>query len=179
MSDFFKKIFAAVTPKTAKEYKLLAVCGVFCVFLLAVDQWTKIVIERTFELYSSKVIISDFFSLVYVTNPGAAWGILAGKWYILLGIALAALIVCIVCFRKITEGYPERYYAVALLFSGIIGNSIDRIWRGEVVDFLDFYVRVQDKIYHWPAFNVADIAICCGVGIFVLSTLFRPEKKVE
>ena len=179
MSDLFKKIFAPVTPKTARDYKLLAGCGVFCALLTAVDQWTKIIIERSFELYSAKVVIPEFFSLVYVTNRGAAWGILAGKWYILLGIAAAALICCVVAFRRITENYPERYWSIALLVSGIIGNSIDRIWRGEVVDFLDFYVRCGDKIYHWPAFNVADIAICCGVGIFILSSLLRPEKKSE
>ena len=179
MSDFFKKLFEPLTPNSAREHRYLAVCGVVCALLTALDQWTKIIIERTFNLYQAKVIIKDFFSLVYVTNKGAAWGILAGKWYILLAIAAAALVCCIIFFRKITENYPERIVALALLVSGIVGNSIDRIWRGEVVDFLDFYIRIGDKFTHWPAFNVADIAICCGVGIYILSNLIRPDKKKD
>lgn len=177
MSDLFKKIFAPLIPHSAKEYKYFAVCGILCALLIALDQWTKIIIERTFYLYQSKTVIDNFFSLVYVTNKGAAWGILAGKWYILLGIAVIALVCSVVFFRKLTENYPERYISFALLISGIIGNSIDRIWRGAVVDFLDFYINAGDKFIHWPAFNVADIAICCGVGIYILSNLLRPEKK--
>lgn len=179
MSDFFRKIFAELTPHSARENRCFAVCGVLCALLIALDQWTKIIIERSFMLYQAKVVIPDFFSLVYVTNKGAAWGILAGKWYILLGIAAAALVCCVIFFRKITENYPERVLAMALLVSGVIGNSIDRIWRGEVVDFLDFYIKAGDKFIHWPAFNVADIAICCGVGIYILSNLIRPEKKSQ
>lgn len=177
MSDFFKKIFAPLTPETARENKYFVVSGVLCVLMIALDQWTKIIVERSFALYQSKTVIENFFSLVYVTNKGAAWGILSGKWYILLGIAAAALVFCIFFFRKITENYPERFIALSLLVSGIIGNSIDRIWRGEVVDFLDFYIKSGEKFIHWPAFNVADIAICCGVGIYILSNFLRPEKK--
>lgn len=177
MSDFFKKNFQPVIPGTARERKYFVVAGVVCALLTALDQWTKIIIERSFYLYQSKVVIPDFFSLVYITNKGAAWGILAGRWYLLLGISAAALFCCVFFFRKITENYPERIFAMALLVSGIVGNSVDRIWRGEVVDFLDFYIRIGEKVWHWPAFNVADIAICCGVGIYVLSNLIRPEKK--
>lgn len=177
MSDFFRKIFTPRTPGSAEEYRFIAGCGVLCALLIALDQWTKIIIERTFALYQSKVVINDFFSLVYVTNKGAAWGMLAGKWYILLAVAAITLLCCIFFFRKITENYPERIAAMALLVAGICGNSIDRIWRGEVVDFLDFYIRTGDKILHWPAFNVADIAICCGVGIYILSSLLRPDSK--
>lgn len=179
MSDFLRKIFSPVTPKTAREYRLFAVNGVLCVLLIVLDQLTKIIIERNYVINSGKVVIPDFFNIVYVTNPGAAWGIMAGKWGLLLVIAVAAMFMCIIFFRKITENYPERIFALALLVSGIIGNSIDRIWRGEVVDFLDFYVRINGKAHHWPAFNVADIAICCGVGIYILSNLIRKENKEE
>lgn len=179
MSDFFRKIFAPLTPHTAREYKYFAVYGVICALLIALDQWTKIIVERTFVLYESRKVIDGFFSLTYVVNKGAAWGILSGKWYILLGIAAAALFCCIFFFRKITENYPERVAAVSLLVSGIVGNSIDRIWRGAVVDFFDCYIQIGEKIYHWPVFNVADIAICCGVGIYVLSNLIRDEKKKD
>lgn len=177
MSDFFKKIFAPLTPHSAREYKYFAGYGVFCALLVALDQWTKIIVERHFVLYESRKVIDGFFSLTYVVNKGAAWGILAGKWYILLGIAAIALFCCIYFFRKITENYPERIAAIALLVSGIVGNSIDRIWRGAVVDFFDCYIRMGEQIYHWPVFNVADIAICCGVGIYILSNFIRQDKK--
>ena len=74
------------------------------------------------------------------------------------------------------EGYAERYFALLLVLGGVVGNSIDRIWRGAVVDFFDFHW--YDK-FRWPVFNVADIAICIGVGLFVLSTLLRPSGKKE
>ena len=88
------------------------------------------------------------------------------------------VIIATVCFlRKLCEGYRERYVAILTVLSGVVGNSIDRIWRGEVVDFLDCYV----KSYHWPAFNIADCAICIGIGIYMLSVLLRPapEKSAE
>ncbi len=177
MSDKSKKVFEALIPHSAREHKYFTVSGILCALLIIIDQWTKIIVEQSFALYSSKTVIDGFFSLVYVTNKGAAWGILEGKWYILLAIAAVALAVCIFFFRKITENYPERVIAVGLLVSGIIGNSIDRIWRGAVVDFLDFYISTNGKVYHWPAFNVADIAICTAVGIYLLSGFLRPDRK--
>ena len=79
-------------------------------------------------------------------------------------------------FRRLAEGYAERYFALLLVLGGVVGNSIDRIWRGAVVDFFDFHW--YDK-FRWPVFNVADIAICIGVGLFVFSTLLRPSGKKE
>ena len=76
--------------------------------------------------------------------------------------------------KQICEGWTERYYALLLVMSGIIGNSVDRIFRGAVVDFLRFHW--QDKV-EWPSFNIADSAICVGVFIFIISMLIRPEKK--
>ena len=89
--------------------------------------------------------------------------------YILLAHPLAA----IYFLRKLCDGYAERYTAILMVISGVIGNSIDRIWRGEVVDFLDFYI----KSYHWPAFNIADCAICIGVGLYTLSVIVRPAPE--
>ena len=77
-------------------------------------------------------------------------------------------------FSYLTEGYPERYFAIFIILGGVVGNSIDRIWRGAVVDFFDLHYY---EAYHWPVFNIADIAICVGVGIFVLSSLLRPSRK--
>jgi signal peptidase II len=119
-------------------------------------------------------IVPGLFNLTHVNNPGAAWGILAGYGWLLL--AVSVLVLCGVVFymRKLTEGWAERYFALGMIASGIIGNSIDRVWRGEVVDFLDFY---YDSMGHWPSFNVADSAITAGVAIFIISSFFRPQRK--
>ena len=67
-------------------------------------------------------------------------------------------------------------YPLFMILAGVFGNSIDRVWRGSVVDFLDFHYK---NIWSYPVFNIADIAICCGVGIFILSGFIRPERKIE
>ena len=77
-------------------------------------------------------------------------------------------------FRYLTEGYSERIIALGLVMSGIIGNSIDRIWHGEVIDFIDFHYY---NVWSYPVFNIADIAICTGVGVFILSNLLRKSPK--
>ena len=118
-------------------------------------------------------VIPDFFNLTYITNTGAAWGILAGHGWLLLLISFAVLIAVIYFIHTLTEGWPERIYAIALISSGIVGNSIDRIFRREVVDFLQFLFGK----YQYPSFNIADSCICVGVFLFIFSTILRPEKK--
>ena len=146
------------------------------ILVLALDQWTKAVVVRRFHLGESVPVWEHFFSLTYVRNDGAAWSILSGQGWLLLLVAALVTAVVIWKFRSLTEGYAERCFALILVLGGVVGNSIDRLWRGSVVDFFDFHW--YDK-YHYPVFNVADIAICVGVGLFVLSTLLRPSKKKE
>lgn len=144
------------------------------VILLLVDQWTKFIVERQFRLGESRPVWEPFFSLTFVRNEGAAWSILTGHGWLLLTIAAVVTFGVVWFFRSLTEGYVERCFALLLVLGGVVGNSIDRVWRGAVVDFFDFHWYDG---YHFPVFNVADISICIGVGIFVLSTLLRPAKK--
>ncbi|QSH40502.1 signal peptidase II [Lentisphaerota bacterium ZTH] len=150
----------------------------FAVGLLILDQITKILVESSLKLGERITVIPGFFDLTHITNKGAAWGILHGYGWLLLLIAAAVVVVAFLCIRWLTEGYNERYFAIFIVFSGIFGNSIDRIWRGQVVDFLDFYIY-YNREHHWPAFNVADISICVGVGIYFLSTLLRSDKNSD
>ena len=99
---------------------------------------------------------------------------LSGKVWLLLVIAGVVSVAMIKFFRYLTEGYFEREIALFMIFSGVIGNSIDRLWRGAVVDFLDFHWQ---DVWSYPVFNVADIAICTGVGLFILSGFLRPEGE--
>jgi signal peptidase II len=166
-------IFAKSQPGSAAERKIIAWGAAIAAVLLVVDQITKILVERNFALGEHIQIIPGFFDLTYVTNKGAAWGILHGYGWLLLAIAIAVILVAVSTMRWLTEGWNERYLALFIVISGIIGNSIDRIWRGEVVDFLDFYVNG----WHWPAFNIADSAICVGVCVYFLSTLLRKSDS--
>ena len=144
-------------------------CAILTGLILVIDQITKMIVENA--ITSPIKVIPGLFNLVFVKNTGAAWGILAGKSWLLLIISAVVFVLIVVFIRRIAEGWPERYYSMALIAGGIAGNSIDRIWRGSVVDFLDFHYGS----YHWPAFNVADSAICVGVFIFIISSWIRPQ----
>ncbi len=142
-------------------------------FVLLLDQMTKIVVEREFILHESRPVWDGFFSLTFVRNYGAAWSMFSGYGWFLLAVALLVTVGALWFFRYLTDGFIERYFAIFVILGGVAGNSIDRIWRGAVVDFLDFHFRG----YHWPVFNVADIAICVGVGIFILSSIVRKPRR--
>ena len=169
------------TPVNQEQEKELSSRKVFliscsaAVLLYLLDQLTKIIIVSSMKLYESIPVIDGFFNIVSVRNRGAAWGIFHGKQWFLLLIAFLALLAVVFFFRKLTDHFKERIFALFLLCSGILGNCTDRLFRNEVVDFLDFHLGD----YHWPAFNVADICICVGVGIFVISSLLRPEPEEE
>ena len=157
-----------------RERAVLWVSAAVALFLLLLDQLTKLWVEHSFRLYESRPVIPGWLSLTSVRNHGAAWNMLSGHGWLLLLIALGALAAILWFFRSLTEGWCERYIAAFMVISGIFGNSIDRLWRGAVVDFID--VHYYD-MWRYPVFNVADIAICTGVGIFVLSSLLRPDLK--
>jgi len=167
-------LFLRLDDNSRRERFFLAGSVALALILLLLDQGTKLWVERTFALHESRPVIHGWLSLTSVRNYGAAWSILSGHGWILLAIALAALMAILRFFRALTENWPERYIAAFMVISGIIGNSIDRLWRGAVVDFID--VHYYD-VWKYPVFNIADIAICTGVGIFVLSSLLRPEQK--
>ena len=166
-----------IAERSKEEFRLIRISVGVAFFLLIIDQLTKLLVEQQMQLGKPVPIIDGFFALTYVTNPGAAWGMFSGYGIVLFIIGLLVVAAAIYHLRKLCDGYPERYVAVMTVISGVIGNSIDRIWRGEVVDFLDCYI----KNHHWPAFNIADCAICVGIGIYMLSVLLRPapEKAAE
>lgn len=144
------------------------------VFLI-LDQITKYWVAGQFELYESRPI-TGFFNLVYVHNHGAAWSFLsdAGGWQRWLFSALAIVVsgVLLWWLKKTTPNQKIAACGYALILSGAIGNVLDRIIHGYVIDFLDFYLGT----YHWPAFNVADSAICVGAALLVIDS-FRGNKS--
>ena len=160
-----------IVERSREEFRLIRISAGVAFFLLIIDQLTKLLVEQQMTLGKPLPIIDGVFSLTYVTNPGAAWGMFSGYGIVLFIIGVLVVAAAIYKLRKLCDGYPERYVAVMTVISGVIGNSIDRIWRGEVVDFLDCWIGS----YRWPTFNIADCAICIGIGIFMISAMFRPE----
>jgi len=173
-----KRLIAGSKP----ERKILGWSLVLAGILPLIDQATKLMTIHHFGEpgRAQIVIVPDFFNIVYVHNNGAAWNMLAGKTWILLVISAVVLLGIVVKLRSLTEGWIERYYALFMIVSGIIGNTADRIWNGgNVIDFLDFNLSLGSWSYRWPAFNVADSAICVGAALFIISSFFRPEEKDE
>jgi signal peptidase II len=134
--------------------------------IVAFDQLTKVIVDRTMALYHSIPIIDEFFNLTYVRNTGAAFGIFAGSHEVfrlpfLIGVSIVAIGFIVVMLRRLREDATGLITALAFILGGAVGNLIDRIVYGEVIDFLDVYW----SNYHWPAFNLADSCISIGVAI--------------
>jgi len=147
--------------------------GIAAVILL-LDQITKIIVTKLFT-YGESLPVTSFFNMVLVYNKGAAFSFLAnqGGWqryfFSVLGIGAALFIVYLLTKHR---GQRLFCWALALILGGAIGNVIDRLLYGHVIDFLDFHVGG----WHWPAFNVADSAICIGAVLFVIDELRRVNK---
>jgi signal peptidase II len=153
------------------HYRLLA--SVTAVILI-LDQATKLYVDARFALYESVPVIPNWFHLTYIRNKGAAFGIFADNAVrvpFFIGVALVALLVIGWYLRRLRPDQHLAAFALALIFSGALGNLIDRVRLGEVIDFLDVFWRH----YHWPAFNVADSAICVGVALLIWE-LWREER---
>ena len=135
--------------------------------IVLLDQITKYLVTLRFQL-------SESFSLTYVRNIGAAWGMLGG-WNGVLVALSAVVLVLLILFRRsfLTDSLIHRL-SLGLMLGGIAGNLFDRIRFQYVVDFLDFYWRN----HHFPAFNVADSAICIGVGLYMISSFFVHDDQV-
>jgi signal peptidase II len=150
--------------------------------VVVLDQLTKAIVLARMELHESIPVVDGFFSLTYVRNTGAAFGIFAGygaavRVPMLLAVAVVALGVLLWFVRTIPADRRLVIAACGGVLGGAVGNMIDRAAYGEVIDFLDLYVGA----YHWPAFNVADSAITVGVVVLCLDALRdapAPERSV-
>jgi signal peptidase II len=149
--------------------------GLISLLLVLLDQATKALIVRQFPIGWHKPVITGFFNLVHVRNSGAAWGIFAEHTWLLGLLSVLAAVLVVVFFRHLSGDQPVLALLLGLIHGGIVGNMIDRLCRGSVVDFLDFELRG----WHWPAFNVADSAISVGVLLLLLASFFlaSPDKS--
>ncbi|HXV47331.1 MAG TPA: signal peptidase II [Candidatus Binatia bacterium] len=147
---------------SSKSTLVVVLVAVIVVF----DQLTKFIVDRSMPLHHSIPIIEGFFSLTYVRNTGAAFGIFAGSAEIfrrpfLILVSVVAIGFIVVMLKRLRDSEKWLVTALAFILGGAIGNLIDRVVYGEVIDFLDCFWGS----YHWPAFNVADSFITIGVTI--------------
>jgi signal peptidase II len=145
--------------------------------VLALDQATKlIVLQYLPNLHDEQPVIPGFFRLVHWGNTGMAWSLLRGNNGILALVSLVALAILYVARRHFAWHTLTGQFSLGLLFGGILGNLVDRVRVQHVIDFLYFYVdRRGGGEIGFPAFNVADSAICVGVGLLILLS-WRAEK---
>ena len=144
------------------------------VAIVALDQWSKWLVKTSYDLYHSEPIIQGFFHFTYVTNDGMAFGLsFPGGKQVLLFVTLILTGVIIWMLWKEKNSHNLIRYGLSFILSGAIGNMIDRMLYGKVVDFLD--IMIGD--FHWYIFNVADSAVTIGMILFIFHSIFIGEKK--
>ncbi|HET6149068.1 MAG TPA: signal peptidase II [Polyangia bacterium] len=160
-------------PPGARKYVLF---GVFAAVSIVLDQWTKVLareVLRPLDPYHPRVVIDGFFKLRYSENQGVAFGMfqnMTGGRIVLTLMAVGAFALVLYYLRKSEPQATRLHVALGLVGGGAIGNLIDRLMYGRVTDFIVWHV----KDHEWPAFNIADAALCIGVGLMVLD-MVRPR----
>ena len=155
--------------------------AILAVSIFALDQLTKVAVMKFLPIprESEFEVLPGFFTLVHWHNPGAAWSMFQKYNWLLAVISFAAIFLLILVRRHFSSETTLGSIALGLIFGGIAGNLLDRLVHGHVIDFLYFHLITRGgRLYDFPAFNVADSAICVGVGLlFILS--WRNEKQPE
>ena len=163
--------------RTLQKRNILFLAITLTVVLL--DQATKAWIISTMRIHESFAVIGGFFNIVHVRNPGAAFGFLASapplfRYLFFIAVTVAAIVLILHYLHVSRIEEPSLISALALILAGAVGNLIDRIRFGEVVDFLDIFIGN----HHWPAFNVADSAITVG-SVILMAVLIQKRKEVK
>ena len=153
-----------------KSIRLIIVAGL----VVLSDQITKALVTKYLPLHKNIPVIAGFFDITHILNPGGAFGLMANmgptvRTVVFLFISSLAVGLILYFDKKTPSSQPLLATGFALIFGGAIGNLIDRVRFGNVVDFLDIYLGNL----HWPAFNIADSAITVGIFIFIFHLLFK------
>lgn len=158
---------------TVWKYYLVAVV------LVVLDQWTKWIVVRDMELGERISLVDPYLGILSHRNRGAAWGMLEGQMWLFFIITTIVIVGILYYFHKHAQNQPLFQLGLMVLLGGAIGNFIDRLFRGEVVDFIDVLIPVIN--YEFPIFNVADAALTVGVVIIFIFILLdeRKQKKVN
>ncbi len=145
--------------------------SIFTIIFLLVDLITKYVVESNLKLWQTIPIINNFFGITKVYNNGASWNILAGQQFVLILIAIIILAFLFKYQQKFILN-KRNVLTFSLLYSGILGNLLNRIFNGYVIDFIDFKIFGYD----FPVFNFADIWIVVGIFLLVIAILKKEDE---
>lgn len=151
----------------------IPIWSIFIVIIIALDQLTKYMIVKSLEIGDSLKVIKNLLYITSHRNEGAAWGILQGKMWLFYIVTIVVLVILIMFFKSEGYGKPLIQFGLSLLIAGSIGNFIDRLFRSEVVDFIDTYIFG----YNFPIFNVADAALTIGVIVLIIVILFEGKEE--
>jgi len=160
-------------------------------FVVILDQVTKAIVRVSFDLHESMSVLGDFFRLTYVENSGMAFGISFGRSAFFTIFAAIASLAILIYLYKMRGEKKSAQVALALILGGAIGNLIDRVLFGKVVDFMDcdfFNIHLAAKkifffnfpgyaMDRWPVYNFADAAVTIGMVILIIMVVFETEKK--
>lgn len=145
--------------------------GIIALFIIGLDQITKTIVLKFLGYAQEKVVVDGFFKFVHWGNTGAAWSLFRGNNNLLALVALVALVVLYLSRHHFDSRTLLGQVAFGLIFGGIVGNLVDRVVRRHVIDFLYFYLQQRGGgELGFPAFNIADSAICTGVALVFLLT---------
>jgi signal peptidase II len=139
-------------------------------FIVLADQAVKYGIVSFMEMGESIPVLPGIFHITYIENPGAAFGMFANQRMIFILAALLVIVAVCAAYRRLMDESRTVRWGVALLLGGAVGNLIDRVRTGRVIDFLDFRI--------WPVFNIADVGICIGVALLIYTMAFEREKEI-
>jgi len=145
------------------------------VFVVLLDQWTKWLIVKNMDLTERIAVWDPWFGILSHRNRGAAWGMLQGKMWLFTIVTLIVIAGIVYYFHKEAKGKLFFQVSLMVLLGGAIGNFIDRVFRGEVVDFIDVLIPIIN--YHFPIFNIADAALSISVVMLIIALFL--EDKVE
>ena len=151
----------------------IPIWSIFIVIIIALDQLTKYMIVKSLEIGDSVKVIKNLLYITSHRNEGAAWGILQGKMWLFYIATIVVLVILVMFFKSEGYGKPLIQFGLSLLIAGSIGNFIDRLFRSEVVDFIDTYIFG----YNFPIFNVADAALTIGVIVLIIVILFEGKEE--
>ena len=144
-------------------------------FAILLDQWTKWLIVKNME-YGERISVWDpWLGILSHRNRGAAWGMLEGQMWLFTIVTVGVIIAIIYFYHKEAKGKPIFQVGLMLLLGGAIGNFIDRLFRGEVVDFVDVLIPVIN--YHFPIFNIADAALTVAVVVIMIGLIIEDKKE--
>ncbi|KEK09541.1 signal peptidase II [Lysinibacillus fusiformis] len=144
-------------------------------FVVLLDQWTKWLIVKNMEYGERIAVLDPWFGILSHRNRGAAWGMLEGQMWLFSIVTVAVICAIVYFYHKEAKGKPIFQVGLMLLLGGAIGNFIDRLFRGEVVDFVDVLIPIIK--YDFPIFNVADAALTIAVVILMIGLIMEDKKE--